>query len=220
MAFPKRNQDWVPIRERFINAPERPTWGELETEFGTSSDKIRVAASDEGWAMLRAKRTAALVERSGAHQMLLAAAENQKVITDRFCSISVGTVEALEKVLTEIDGDVLEEGATKPRKLAASTRAGILNNVSFALLNLANALKSSGVVGLPRALMNEIEAKTPKGEAGKDFLKTALQQINLTVNLAREGKALDSVEVQTRVPYPRRGVHHPDSVPPRDADVL
>lgn len=203
MAIAKRNIDWVPVREHFLTAPERPTWSELETQFGIPAGRLQQTASDEGWVILRAKKTAALLERSGAHELLLAAAMQQQIITDKFCGVALSTVEGLEKVLAEIDTEK-EDGKT----LAASTRSGILNTVSFALTNLARALKESGVVGLPRALMNELEAKMPKGEEGKDFLRTALQQINLTVNLAREGRALDAVTVTANPPpYPRGGVH-------------
>ncbi len=203
MVVQRRSFKWEPVREHFLTAPERPTWNELETQFGIPADRIRAAAGDEGWVVLRAKKTAALVERSGVHEMLLDAARHQQLITDKFCGVALGTVEQLEKILSDLDGTDGETG----KKLAVTTRSNTLNTVSFALLNLANALKNSGVVGLPRALMNQIESKMPAGEEGKEFLKTALQQINLTVNLAREGKPIDSVSVEPIHRYPRGGIH-------------
>ena len=81
-------------------------------------------------------------------------------------------------------------------ELAPSTRSQVLNTAAFALANLAKGLKDAGVVGLPRALMDSLESKAPKGPEGKDWLKHAMQQINVTVQLAREGKPVDTVPPQ------------------------
>lgn len=197
MAIPKRPNDYTLVREAFISRPGKVSFADLAEEFAIPSHAIAQCAADESWALLRTRRTAALIERSGAHEMLLAAAATQKAITDKFSSISLSTVEALESCLQELN--TTDAGGNY--KLAASTRTSILNTMSFALGNLARALKESGVVGLPRALMDQIEEKIPKGVEGKEQLSRALQQINLTVNLAREGKPVTHVVpevIQTR----------------------
>lgn len=192
MPLPKRSVDWSPIRKAFIERQDRPTYAELADEFGIPLPRVAEAGLDEGWPMLRARHSASLIERSGAHDMLLQAAAAQRAVTDRLSSLTLQTISQLQSV---VDDPHLGE-------LAPSTRSQVLNTAAFALANLAKGLKDAGVVGLPRALMDSLESKAPKGPEGKDWLKHAMQQINVTVQLAREGKPTDTVPPQEPKPKP------------------
>ena len=186
MAKGQLGVPWGEIRTAFVERSDRPTYTDLSGEFSVPLERISKVANDEGWPMLRARHSAALVERSGAHDMLLQAAAAQRAVTDRLSSLTLQTISQLQSV---VDDPHLGE-------LAPSTRSQVLNTAAFALANLAKGLKDAGVVGLPRALMDSLESKAPKGPEGKDWLKHAMQQINVTVQLAREGKPVDTVPPQ------------------------
>lgn len=198
MAIPKRLHDWGPVKTAYLERSPRPTWKSLAEEFGFAEKTLTAVANDEGWALLRARRSEALVERSGAHDMLLAAAGNQKAITDKLTNSALIIVQGLDNALDEMD-----------EKLAASTRVGLLNTAAFAVSNIARALKEAGVVGLPKALMDELSEKAPKGPEGKEYLRSALHQINITVQAARDGKPIPEVVVEEpKHRYPAGGVFY------------
>ncbi len=193
--------DWNPAREAFVSRSIRPTYTELSEEFSISVPQISGCAADQGWVMLRARRIEAELERSDAQDLLLRAARGQKAVVESIANLSLAAVQKLTKLVEELDED-----------LADATQANTLNTVAFAVANLSKGLKDAGVVGMPKAIMDQLEGKMPAGADGKDFLARTLQQVNITVMAARDGKPIPDVVVDPiREPYPVGGIAHADT---------
>lgn len=184
---PTVKDQWKPVREVFLSREDRPSFSELAAEFGIEEKRIERAATDQGWVILRAKKSAELLERTDAHEKILMAAALQTAVTDRFSVMAILTLEGLGKSLADLEKDT---------ERAPAGRTNILNTVSFTLANLARGLKDAGIMGIPRALAESLKDGAPKGAEGEEYLKRALHQINLTVNLAREGKPTDTVVLE------------------------
>lgn len=180
--IPARTHDWPPIRAAFMERTPAPTWKELSAEFAVPLATVQQVASTEGWSIARLSRASAALERANAAEKLAEAAALQHGLASRVSDVALQTLDALGKTLSDL----------ADKDLAPSTRAGVVQQVSFSIGNVANALKSLGVVGLPKALMDTLT--DGKGKADPQTLQAALNQINVTVQLAREQK-LDTVEV-------------------------
>ncbi len=159
--------DWVSVREAFINRPERPTLDDLSVEFGVSVGRLNRAMQDEGWSALRAARLDTALRSSDAVKALLDAARTE------------GTVQrAMSNLALEVIGQLHEvSAAAKATGKAENTRANTLNTVTFAMRNLAGALKDVGLVGLPRALKGQAGMADEQGR----WNPAMLQSLNVTV---------------------------------------
>lgn len=159
--------DWVALREAFITRAERPLIEDLVREFGASEARIRRAMHDEGWPAMRAARLDEALRSSDAVKALLDAARTE------------GTVQrAVSNLALEVIGQLHEVSAQAGKGAnAANTRANTLNTVTFALRNLAGALKDVGLIGLPRALKSQAGMADEQGRWNAGML----QSLNLTV---------------------------------------
>lgn len=138
--------DWAAMRRAFVERPDRPTYEELTREFGCTLDRVRKAASDEGWPTLRAQFLDQQLVQGDAAIALLKAAKVDTLVVNRFSSTAL-------EVLTQLDHVV----QTINQKGAAASRASVLNTVTFALNNLASAMHRVGCVGLPKALKDQAD---------------------------------------------------------------
>jgi hypothetical protein len=139
--------DWIALRRAYIERAERPRIEELGTEFGVDTRRIVAASSNEGWSLLRAKRLDAELARSDATLAILSAAKADGVLTRRASDLALQMMDRISE---------LASGLENWKSL--NTRANTLNTCSFALANLAKALKDLGVVGLPKVLKEQADA--------------------------------------------------------------
>jgi hypothetical protein len=163
-VIPARNFDWVALRQAFITRPERATYADLSAEFQISEERIKRAASDEGWAALRAAHLEEQLRQGDAAVALLRAARMDHAVMGSFTNLALETVRKLQEIVDQIE-----------TKQSVNTRANTLNTVSFAMGNVARALKEVGVVGIPKAL------KESAGVAGGRWNPQMLQALNVTV---------------------------------------
>lgn len=165
-VIPPRNFDWIALRQAFITRPERATYAELGTEFSISEDRIKRAAADEGWAVLRAAHLEEQLKQGDAAVAILRAAKMDSAITASFTNLALETVRKLQEIVDQVES-----------KKSVNTRANTLNTVSFAMGNVARALKEVGVVGIPKALKESAGVDSGNGRWNPQML----QALNVTV---------------------------------------
>lgn len=166
---------WREIRSAYIERPQKPTYAELAEEFRVPANTLGVYAADEGWVLLRSQHLESVALACNAQEGMIELAKGNREVAATFINFALVGVKRLTRVIESI-----EEG-TKPR-----AESDIIQNCAFAASNFAKSLKEIGVIVIPRSLADGLEAK---GDAGKDFLKGALQQINITVQAAQNGTA-------------------------------
>jgi hypothetical protein len=165
-VIPARNFDWVALRQAFITRPERATYADLSAEFQISEERIKRAASDEGWAALRAAHLEEQLRQGDAAVALLRAARMDHAVMGSFTNLALETVRKLQEIVDQIES-----------KKSVNTRANTLNTVSFAMGNVARALKEVGVVGIPKALKESAGVDSGNGR----WNPAMLQALNVTV---------------------------------------
>jgi hypothetical protein len=170
--------DWVRVREAFINRPERPSLDELSTEFGVSVGRLNRAMQDEGWSALRAARLDSALRSSDAVKALLDAARTEGTVQRAMSNLALEVIGQLHELST----------AAKASRKAENTQANTLNTVTFAMRNLAGALKDVGLVGLPRALKGQVGMADEQGR----WNPAMLQALNVTVQNIVGGTAPQS----------------------------
>jgi len=159
------------MRDAFVTRESRPTYDELAMEFNAPVTTVRAAALDEGWPMLRANKVNAALEAVNAGEQILTALKSSRAIVS--AGENVGII-ALQKI-TQLLEDVIND-----KDKAVSTRANNLNTISFAISNVAKAMKDLGIVGFAKGLQDE---GAPNGKWRPELL----QQINVTVqNLTKQ----------------------------------
>ena len=165
-VIPARGFDWVPLRQAFITRPERATYAELSGEFRIPEERLKRAAADEGWAMLRAAHLEAQLKQGDAAVALLRAAKMDSAIMASFTNLALETVRKLQEIVDQVES-----------KKSVNTRANTLNTVTFAMGNIARALKEVGVVGIPKALKESAGVDSGNGR----WNPAMLQSLNITV---------------------------------------
>ena len=160
--------DWIAIRTAFIERPERPLLSDLSVEFGVSEARISRAMSDEGWPALRAARLDQALQSSDAVKALLDAARTEGAVQRAMSNIALEVISQLHEVSAQ---------AARAQGKAENTRANTLNTVTFALRNLAGALKDVGLVGLPKALKGQAGMADEQGR----WNPAMLASLNVTV---------------------------------------
>ena len=161
-----RSFDWVSLRKAFIETPERATYSELSKDFNISEERIKRAACDEGWAMLRAAHLEAQLRQGDAAVALLRAAKMDSAIMASFTNLALETVRKLQEIVDQVES-----------KKSVNTRANTLNTVTFAMGNIARALKEVGVIGIPKALKESAGVDSGNGR----WNSAMLQSLNITV---------------------------------------
>lgn len=165
-VIPSRAFDWVTLRQAFITRPERATYAELSGEFGVPEERIKRAASDEGWAALRAAHLEEQLKQGDAAVAILRAAKMDSAVMGSFTNLALETVRKLQEIVDQVES-----------KKSVNTRANTLNTVSFAMGNVARALKEVGVVGIPKALKESAGVDSGNGR----WNPAMLQALNVTV---------------------------------------
>lgn len=174
-----QSADWPALRAAFIDRPERPTVEDLSTEFGVSAPRIQRAMRDEGWPALRAARLDSALRSSDAVKALLDAARTEGTVQRAMSNLALEVIGQLHEVST----------SAKAVGKAENTRANTLNTVTFAMRNLAGALKDVGLVGLPRALKAQAGMADEQGR----WNPAMLQSLNVTVqNIVGTGSPVAS----------------------------
>jgi len=167
----KRDFKWEEAREAFVSRGVKPSYDEISTEFSIPLSTVRLAAMDEGWPMLRANKVNAALEAVNAGEQILTALKSSRAIVS--AGENVGII-ALQKI-TQLLEDVIND-----KDKAVSTRANNLNTISFAISNVAKAMKDLGIVGFAKGLQDE---GAPNGKWRPELLN----QINITVqNLTKQ----------------------------------
>jgi hypothetical protein len=179
-VIPARGFDWVPLRQAFITRPERATYAELSGEFRIPEERLKRAAADEGWASLRAAHLDSQLRQGDAAVALLRAAKMDSAIMASFTNLALETVRKLQEIVDQVES-----------KKSVNTRANTLNTVSFAMGNIARALKEVGVVGIPKALKESAGVDSGNGRWNAGMLAS----LNVTVqNLMQPGAVAASQE--------------------------
>jgi len=160
------------MRLAYVEREIKPTLDELSEEFGGSVARISKVSVDESWGIARADRIEKRLLAAEAGQIILKAVSGDQSLSDAAKNTALIVLRQLGELAERLD-------QTK----ADSTRADVLNNISFALSNTCNALKTMGVVGISKTL----------NDAGKEdngrWNPQMLSQINLTVqNLVAAGQ--------------------------------
>lgn len=187
MTLPRRNIDWQPLREAYVQRPSRPSYDDLSTEFAVDVQAIYRASADEGWPALRNAWLESQAKAADATEIILAAVKGDRAVSQAYLSLALVTLSRLQRVIESIPDD-----------RAASTQTDIMSNAMFAARNLADALKSVGIIGIARAMNGA--GKEDNGRWNPEML----QQINVTVQqlTAKQaelggGKAGVTVETKT-----------------------
>ncbi|MEN9677392.1 MAG: hypothetical protein RIS76_3288 [Verrucomicrobiota bacterium] len=116
--------------------------------------------------MLRAAHLEAQLKQGDAAVALLRAAKMDSAIMASFTNLALETVRKLQEIVDQIES-----------KKSVNTRANTLNTVTFAMGNIARALKEVGVVGIPKALKESAGVDSGNGR----WNPAMLQSLNITV---------------------------------------
>lgn len=179
-----KSVDWLAVRKEFIESTERQTYEEVAAKFDISRQRVQAVAQDEGWAMLRAQRLDGLLRNGDAQLALLRAAKTDQLIMGKFSGVAVELLDQIQQVL-----QAETKNATAKEK-AAGTRMNALNTASFALSNVARALKEVGVVGMPKVLKDA--ADKGNGRWSPDMVAA----LNVTVQNLMSADAKPTVTVE------------------------
>ena len=116
--------------------------------------------------MLRAAHLEAQLRQGDAAVALLRAAKMDSAIMASFTNLALETVRKLQEIVDQVES-----------KKSVNTRANTLNTVTFAMGNIARALKEVGVVGIPKALKESAGVDSGNGR----WNPAMLQSLNITV---------------------------------------
>jgi len=180
-VIPARGFDWVGLRQAFIERPERATYAELGREFNISEERIKRAAADEGWSVLRAGHLEAQLRSGDAAVALLRAAKADSAVTHAVSNLAMEVIQQLHEVVAR--------AATASK--SENTTGNTLNTVTFALKNLTGALKEVGVVGVPKALRESAGVDSGNGRWNPSMLAS----LNVTVQNMMSDKPQGVVSV-------------------------
>lgn len=162
---PRKTVDWQPVREAFVRRPTRATYDELSVEFAVSPAAVARVAADEGWTALRARYLESQIQASDAAEIVLNMARGDRTITTAYLSLAIVVLATLQGVAETV----------RNSENAPSTKADALNTCAFAAKNMADALRSVGIIGAGKVLGDG--AQKENGRWNPEML----QQINVTV---------------------------------------
>lgn len=168
--FGSKGYDWEKGRKLFIESAVRPTYEEVAKEVGCAVGSVSRLSAEEGWPALRAQHFEQALAKADASAVILEAIKADRTIVTGITSFAITMVASLSRCVESIK----EENS-------ASTKAQALNTASFAMKNLAEALKAVGIVGIAKKL-----GEDGSGNGGRWDPKI-LNQINLTVQQAKDG---------------------------------
>jgi len=177
MAVLSKSADWVEMRKAYVEREIKPTLEELTQEFGSSIQRISVVAIDEAWGVARAERIEKRLRDAEAGELIVARISGERTLVDAGKNACLSVLRQLGQLAENLD-----------QKKGDSTRANTLNNISFAISNTCNALKTIGVLGTTKGL--------PKDGDGKiDF--GFLQQINVNVQQIKDQAGIKVPDIPT-----------------------
>lgn len=194
MAFASKGIDWDGARQMFVETPERPTYEQIAQRFGCHVGAVGRMSADGGWPALRAQHMEAQLAKADAQSVILHAVKADRTIVTGFASFAVVTIARLTATVESIDD-----------ARAPQTKADAINTCTFAAKNLADALRSVGIIGVAKTLN---EGKEANGQWNPEMLT----QINLVVQTlaAKPGDPSAGVPMPTVVspvpPAPAGGV--------------
>ena len=165
---PSKIVDWQAMRAAYMQRCPVPTYTELAEEWGVSSAIVARTANDQQWAISRKRAQDEALQAVNAGSVIMEAISADKETVEQLRRSAISTLIAVEQA-----GQHLLSVLADPKNL----RKGLdmANTASFTLSNIANALKTVGVVGIPKALSDA--GKSGNGQWDKGLL----QQINVTV---------------------------------------
>jgi len=136
-----------------------------------NENRIKRCAADEGWTALRAAYLDERLRACDAGQIVLAAVKVDGAIVNSFSDVALIATQQLKEILGSINPERSPQG-----------RADVVNTCTFALCNLARALKEVGVVGIPKGLSDGAQKENGR------WNPAMLAQINLTVQNLQAAK--------------------------------
>ena len=167
------------LRESFVTRLERPTYEELCSEFGVNVNTCKGWAADESWVALRIAHQEKLAEKSDALGVVLKASQIDRRSIESCADAVLRGFQAVSRLYDQMD-------FTR----AASTNASVVNTLSFATKNLADACKVAGIIGAAKIL-----ADAGKEDNGR-WNPQMLSQLNVTIqNMTAEAQAAKPANV-------------------------
>lgn len=136
---------------------------------------------------MRIARQEQLADKSDALGVVLRAVKTDAKMLESFSDFALAAFSKLTRLLMDIDD-----------KRAVSSRATVINTLTFAALNLCNSAKALGIVGVPKGLADA--GKEDNGKWNPQFLV----QINNTMQelQARKSAAAPAEPVETTAKPP------------------
>ena len=162
MPIASKNIDWNSARAAFVERNPRPTYDELAIEFHCAPGAVGRVSSQEGWPALRASYLDAQLVKADASTVLLEACKADRTIARSYASLAVVSLARLIGIVESI-----------PEERAAETKANAINTCMFAAKNLADALRSAGILGVSKTLNGAGKEDNGRWDNG------LLQQINV-----------------------------------------
>lgn len=179
--FRPRGEEWSKVRIAYIERPLRPSYAELAAEFALEEGTITRASNDEGWPMLRAQAIEQSLREAGAGEIVMKALQSSRTIVAMGENFAVRAFQLLMRLADDLEAS----------PLAVTTKTNTLSTLTFAAVNIGQAMKHMGIVGLPREL-----ASSAQMDNGR-WKPELLQQINVTLQNISSAKETCTVEVNT-----------------------
>jgi hypothetical protein len=185
-----RKHDWPTIRTAYVSESPRPSYAELSDRFGVPLGTLTRVSSDEGWPDLRAKRLELAVSQSDSLEVIQRAGKMDTAVSDMGKDVALAALAGLLRTMEMIEAD---------KELKPRARVDMLNTVSFALQNTANACHRLGIIGLPEALKRAANGG-PDGNGNGQWSPQMLASLNVTINGMQTEKPTRHVERAESMP--------------------
>jgi hypothetical protein len=171
MGFAPKGIDWDSAQRAFVERPQKPSYGDLALEFGCAPGSLARLSSENGWPALRARYMEAQLLSADASSMLLSVAKGDRTIMTGYLSLAVVTIGTLQATVERV----------RDSGKAESTVADVVNTCMFAAKNLADSLRSAGILCAGKLLADGAQKDNGRWD------QSILTQIN--VNFAELQKA-------------------------------
>lgn len=174
MPFAAKGIDWDAAQRAFVERAQKPSYDELGTEFGCAGGSLARLSSENGWPALRARYHESQLTAADNATALLAVVRGDRTLVTGYLSLAVVTLATLQSIV---------ETVQRTEGKAPATMADAVNTCMFAAKNLADALKSAGILAAAKL----VERGVTEGRWNPEML----QQINVTVqNLQAQADAI------------------------------
>lgn len=182
-----RVTNWPQIRSHYVEAAEQLTYDEVADLFCIPVARVRRAASEEGWPLLRLRRLERALCEADTARTILAVAEGDRLLRDNVRNVAVAGLQAMQAEFADLASAKTD-----------TARRRVIADMMFALLNCTNALKAAGIA-VP-TMKNRGGNDGEGAEVGEAWARGLMQQLNVAVTVNAPANGVSPSKVSNERP--------------------